>query len=208
DWQKPGNIIGALISSEGELLAEDILMMEDHAMANEGDQRFNAISYNPVANTFLTTWSDTRPDWMNAAIGARFVKSDGTVEGDAFPIVDFTGAQMIAYPVFIEALPGYLVAYEHDDKDLDVHYFMDTTAQLDVRVRWMDEAGAPISDTQLRLAVGEANQRFVRAAYSTKSHVALVVWQEDDGKTSDPTGHMTATGGNIMAAIVEATSGG
>ncbi len=200
-WTEPGNIVGALVSADGTVLAADISMVEDQGGEDEGDQRFNFIAWDSKRQRFLVTWGDTRPSWQNASIGGRFIDGEGVPIGEDFPFIDGPGAQMIAHPIYAAKRDQYLVVWERDPSDLDVHYFMDIDAELDVAAAWIDPDGEMVGSS-ISIAAGEVNERFAKSAYSPQSDAALIVWQADAGRSDDPTGHMTATGGDLAAVIL------
>ena len=194
------DISGALLSSEGKIIINDIPMCMDADGAN-ADQRFNGISYNSKTNRFLISWTDTRDSLQNTGVMGRIVEADGTMSADDFPLIDVPGAQMISHTVYVPEEDKYFISFERDLNDLDAFYFKDISANLDIAAMWLDGNGRPESDI-IDIFKGEGNHRFVRFAYSPKSSTFLLVWQSDfPGVSDSEEGHIMSAGGNILGKI-------
>lgn len=194
------DIFGALLSSDGTILKNNISMCFDADGIN-ADQRFNGIAYNSKTNQFLASWTDTRDSLQNAGVVGRIVQPDGSMPEEDFPLVDAPGAQMISHAVYVPEEDKYFIAFERDLNELDKFYFKDITANLDIAAMWLDADGKPESDI-IDIYSGEGNNRFVRFAYSNKCSSFLLVWQSDFPGVSDSVdGHIMSAGGNIMGKI-------
>ncbi len=194
------DIFGALLSSDGTILANNIPMCFDADGIN-ADQRFNGIAYNSKNNQFLSSWTDTRDSLQNTGVVGRIVNSDGSMPEEDFLLVDAPGAQMISHAVYVPEEDKYFIAFERDLNELDNFYFKDITANLDIAAMWLDAEGRPEPDI-IDIFKGEGNHRFVRFAYSAQSKTFLLVWQSDFPGVSDSAeGHIMSAGGNIMGKI-------
>jgi len=112
------DISGALLSSEGKIIINDIPLCMDANGAN-ADQRFNGLSYNSKTNRFLISWTDTRDSLQNTGVMGRIVEADGTMSADDFPLIDVPGAQMISHTVYVPEEDKYFISFERDLNDLD-----------------------------------------------------------------------------------------
>ncbi len=194
------DISGALLSSDGKIIINDIPMCMDADGIN-ADQRFNGISYNSKTNSFLISWTDTRNSLQNTGVMGRFAEADGTMPADDFPLVDAPGAQMISHTHYVAEEDKYFIAFERDLNDLDPFYFKDISANLDIAAMWLDADGRPESEI-IDIFKAEGNHRFVRFAHSPKSSAFLLVWQSDfPGVSDSEEGHIMSAGGNIMGKI-------
>jgi hypothetical protein len=197
----PSNIMGALLDKDGAVLVNDIAMCVDTDGPNEGDQRFNGIVYNPDKNEFLTSWTDTRPTLKNAGIAGRIITAGGAIGSDFISLADDAGAQMISQAIYVPEMKKYFMVYEHNDTDLDVLYFMDKKAKLDIYARWLSDTGNP-EGAAIPLCVQDGNQRFTRAAYASKKGCFFIAWQDDFPISKEPTtGHRVSPGGNIYGTV-------
>jgi hypothetical protein len=194
------DIFGALLSSDGTILANNIPMCMDSDSIN-ADQRFNGITYNSKTNQFLVSWTDTRDSLQNTGVVGRIVNSDGSMPEEDFPIVDAPGAQMINHAVYVPGEDKYFIAFERDLNELNNFYFKDITANLNIAAMWLDADGRPESDI-IDIFNLEGNHRFVRFAHSSNSKTFLLVWQTDFSGVSDSEdGHIMSAGGNIMGRV-------
>jgi len=195
------NIRGALFDWDGSMLLNDIPMCVDH-LTVDADQRFNNISYNPNTNQYLVSWSESGSSLLNAGIVGRIVNADGLMPAEAFVLVDEAGAQMIGHTDYLAEHNKYYIAFEKDDNDLDLFYFKDITANLDIGARWLGSDGLP-EGSMIDIFSGSENQRFVRFAHSTASDTLLLIWQNDfPGQSDDWFGHIMTAGGDIAGALI------
>jgi hypothetical protein len=194
------DIYGALLSADGTVLVNNITMCVD-ANSVDGDQRFNAITYNSKTNRFLVSWTDTRDSLQNAGIVGRIVEADGSMLGGDFVLVDAPGAQMIGHTHYVPQDDEFFVTFERDLNDLDKFYFKDISANLDIAAMWLDADGRPRGD-MVNVVNREGNQRFVRFAHNTKENTFLIVWQDDfPGVSDSEEGHIMSAGGNIRGTL-------
>jgi hypothetical protein len=194
------DIYGALLAADGTVLVNNITMCVD-AKGVDGDQRFNAITYNSKTNQFLVSWTDTRDSLHNIGIVGRIVEADGTMPAEDFTLVDGPGAQMIGHTLYLPKDDKYFIAFERDRNDVDPFYFKDITAHLDIGAMWLDANGQP-EGHMIDIINGEGNQRFVRFAHNTQNNSVLLVWQDDFPGVSDSVeGHIMSAGGNIMGKL-------
>jgi len=189
------DIYGALLSGDGAVLAADIPMCADAGGAN-ADQRFNGIAYNEKKNEFLVSWTDTRDSISNVAVMGRIVNADGSMPAGDFPLVDGPGAQMISHTHYVPGDDFYLVAFERARRPVDIFYFKDINARLDIGALMLDGSGRPAGGMIDIYAAGN-NQRFVRFAHNAGTNSFLLVWQSDFPGVSDSVeGHIMSAGGN------------
>ena len=194
------DIYGALLAADGTILVNNITMCVD-ANGIDGDQRFNAITYNSKTNQFLVSWTDTRDSVHNVGIVGRIVEADGTMPAEDFTLVDAPGAQMVGHTLYLPKDDKYFIAFERDLNDVDPFYFKDITAHLDIGATWLDANGQP-EGGMIDIINGDRNQRFVRFAHNTKGNTLLLVWQDDFPGVSDSVeGHIMSAGGNIMGKL-------
>ncbi len=190
------DIYGALFTGNGTESVNDIAMCID-----DGDQRFNQIVYNTGKNEFLVSWTDAKDSMQNVGISGRIVDVSGDMAADDFTLVDSAGAQMIGHTHYLSEHDEYFIALEFDDDDLDLFYFKDITAHLDIGAMWIDSTGDSI-DPFININQDEGNQRFVRFAHDTSNDSFLLIWQDDFPGVSDTeSGHIMSAGGNISGVL-------
>ncbi len=190
------DIYGALLTGDGTITVNDIAMCID-----DGDQRFNQIAYNQDKNEFLVSWTDARDSMMNVGITGRILDASGDMAAGDFSLVDTAGAQMIQHTHYLPEHDQYFIALEFDDEDLDLFYFKDITAHLDIGAMWIDSTGDSI-EPFININQNEGNQRFVRLAHGTANDSFLLIWQDDFPGVSDTEGgHIMSAGGDISGVL-------
>jgi len=194
------NIMGALLDGDGNILLNDIEMCVDEATEN-ADQRMNEISYNPNTNEYLASWVYAGGILQNVGIVGRIVDTNGLMPADDFVLVDAPGAQMVGHTHYLAEHDKYYIVFEKDDKDLDIFYFMDLTAELDIGAMWLDGYGQP-EGSMIDIFSGIGNQRFNRFAHSPANDTFLILWQDDFDVADDIFGHIMTSGGDIGGTLV------
>ena len=202
-WQEPGDIYGILLDGKGEIIADDIPMVDDHGNANEGGQWLNNIAYNPDKNEFLVSWMDTRPSMENVGIVGRIINSVGVPAGADFILVDDApGAQFWHQTVYLQERKMYCAIWQdgrNDDPNVDVLKEVNS----DIYAKWLDSTGAPAA-AEFSVCTEKNNQRYPVVAYSPVMDRLLFTWRDelDEEVPGDGgSGHVTEAGGNIMGKI-------
>ncbi|MCK5186665.1 MAG: hypothetical protein KAR43_05970 [Deltaproteobacteria bacterium] len=202
DWQQLSNIYGALLDAEGNFIAEDIPMCEDHGLPDEGDQRHNNIAYNPDKNEFLVSWTDMRPSLNNVGVVGRIINADETLAGEHLILTDPAEAQIFPHIVYVRPKESYFALWEDNRNDELNTYWRDAT-NLDIYAGWLNSSGDPIG-SHLPLWIGDGMQRYSRLAYSPLMDRFLIVWRdevEEEVLEEEGSGHIVESGGNIMGKM-------
>jgi hypothetical protein len=202
-WTEPGDIYGILLNGDGNVLVKDIPMVDDFGNEDEGGQWLNNIAYNPVKNEFLVSWMDTRPSMENVGIVGRIIKQDGMPAGPDFTLVDDApGAQFWHQALYLPGRNMYCAVWQdgrNDDPDIDIM----STTNSDIYGTWLSSAGKPMG-TEFPISTEENNQRYTVVAYNPLMDRLLIVWRdelEEEVLDGGGSGHVTASGGNIMGKI-------
>ena len=202
-WTEPGDIYGILLDGEGNVLAKDIPMVDDFGNEDEGGQWLNNIAYNPVKNEFLVSWMDTRPSMENVGIVGRIIKHNGVPGGPDFTLVDDApGAQFWHQALYLQGKNMYCAVWQdgrNDDPDVDI---MQPT-NSDIYGKFLSPAGTPVG-SEFPICTDENNQKYTVLAYSPLMDRLLIAWRdelEEEVLDGGGSGHVTASGGNIMGKI-------
>ncbi len=202
-WTEPGDIYGILLDGKGDVLVNDIPMVDDFGNEDEGGQWLNNIAYNPVKNEFLVSWMDTRPSMENVGIVGRIIKHTGFPAGPDFTLVDDApGAQFWHQAVYLQGRNTYFAVWQdgrNDNPDVD----MMNPNNSDIYGKWLSPTGKQIG-SELPVCTDENNQKYTVVAYNPLMDRLLIAWRDEleeeilDGEGS---GHVTVSGGNIMGKI-------
>ncbi len=194
-WEEPGDIYGALLDGDGNILINDIAMCDDYGQDNAGDQRVQHITYNPDRNEFLATWWDSRPSLDGNGVVGRIIKADGSPGGPDFVVADAPGSQSFPHVVYIEKKKKYFAIWDDSRTSAETG--------VDVYGRWLDKTGKPErADFPICNDVGV--QHYSELAYSPLMDRFLIVWRvdvEDEPTVPGGSGHVKESGGNVMGKI-------
>ncbi len=204
-WKENGEIYGALLDSDGNVLVNDIAMIDDFGEADEGDQRLNEIAYNPDKNEFFVCWTDTAPSLNNIGVRGRMIASDGTLAGPIFVVADTVAPQIHPHIIYVPTQKQYFILWEDGRNAEDPNADWSTIADLDIYGKWMSPNGMFFSD-EIVFCEEPGIQRYSSIGYSAKTDRMLIAWQDvvdEDlqlGETDDQAGqHVREQGGNIYA---------
>lgn len=201
-WMEPGEIFGALMDGDGNIVVEDIKITDDFGKENEGDQRVEAIAYNSDRNEFLVVWWDSRPSLDGTGVMGRIIKADGTPAGPDFVLADGPGAQTYPHLVYVEKRKKYFLIWD-DSRNGSGNGF-DNVSNWDVYAKWLGPTGEPEGE-DIPICIKEGNQRYSELAYSPLMDRFLIIWREEvpgeggGGELSG--GHIEDVGGNVMGTI-------
>ncbi len=201
-WKEPSNIYGALLDWQGSILVDDIPMVEDYGLGDEGDQRHNTITHNPRRNEFLVCWTDGRPSLKNVGVVGRIITSKGSLAGPTFVIADVQGPQIFPQAAYSEKRDMYLVIWD-DGRNDDPDRYWRKVENWDVYATWLDPSGKP-AGSHIPVCQKDGTQRFSRVAYNPGADRFLIAWREfaDEGIVPKETsGHLVDSGGNIVGKI-------
>ncbi len=207
-WTEPGDMYGALLDGEGNIIKADIPIIDDHGEDDAGGQWLNNIAYNPDRKEFLVSWMDTRPS-LNSGVGivGRFFKSDGSPAGPDFTLVDTIGSQYWHQSLYIPEKQRYVVVWQDTRNDAPDATPLNTK-NTDIYARWFNAKGEPV-DTEITLCTEQLNQQYAIVAYCPLMDRLLFAWR-DELKEEVPggggSGHVAESGGNIMGKIIGAQS--
>lgn len=203
-WEQNGEIYGALLDSGGNVLVNDIPMIDDFGSTEEGDQRHNEIAYNVDKNEFFVCWTDMVPSLNNVGIRGRFITADGEINGQIFSVADEAGPQIFPHPIYISARKSYFIMWEdgRNQEDPTIHW-RDST-NLDIYGKWVSSDIKFFSE-EIVFCDDPGVQRYASISYADKSDRMLVAWQDiveedirlDDGSEQ----HVKEPGGNVYAVI-------
>ena len=204
-WEQPGEIYGALLDGEGNVLVNDIPMIDDFGTPGEGDQRHNEVTYNPDRNEFFVCWTDTAPSLDNVGIRGRFIAADGKLAGPVFTVVDGIGPQIFPHSIYSSSRKNYFIVWEDGRKQDDPDAGWREMTNLDIYGKWMSANGRRFSD-EIVFCEEPGVQRYSSISYAEKTERILVTWQDivdEDlnlGETDDQSGqHVKESGGNVYA---------
>jgi hypothetical protein len=201
-WEQNGEIYGALLDSDGNVLVNDIAMIDDYGTAEEGDQRHNEIAYNADKNEYFVCWTDMAPALENVGVRGRFITSKGELGGPVFVIADDAGPQIYPHPLYIAAKKKYFVTWEDGRNQEDTSLLWRNSTNLDIYGKWMSSNGKFYSK-EIVFCDDPGVQRYSSVSYTDKSDRMLVAWQdivEEDiqlGETDNQ--HIKEKGGNVYA---------
>jgi len=206
-WKENGEIYGALLDSDGNVLVNDIAMIDDFGEADEGDQRLNEVEHNPDKNEFFVCWTDTAPSLNNIGVRGRMIASDGTLAGPIFVVADTISPQIHPHPVYVPTQKQYFILWEDGRNAEDPNADWSTIADLDIYGKWMSPNGMFFSE-EIVFCEEPGIQRYASISYAEKTDRMLVAWQDvvdEDlqlGETDDQAGqHVREQGGNIYAIV-------
>ena len=204
-WEQSGEIYGALLDGEGNVLVNDIPMIDDFGTAGEGDQRHNEVTYNPDRNQFFVCWTDTAPALDNVGIRGRFITADGKLADPVFTVVDGLGPQIFPHSIYSSPRKSYFIVWEDGRNQDDPDAGWREMTNLDIYGKWMSANGRRFSD-EIVFCEEPGVQRYSSVSYAEKTERILVTWQDivdEDlnlGETDDQSGqHVKESGGNVYA---------
>lgn len=206
-WEQNGEIYGALLDGAGNILVNNIAMIDDFGNEDEGDQRHNVLAYNADRNEYLACWTDMSPSLKNTGVRGRFVAADGSLRGPVFTIVDAAGPQMFPHAVYVPTCKKYFVVWEdgRNQEDTAVHWRNSTN--IDIYGMWMSVLGKPDS-AETVFCDDPGVQRYSSISYSHSSDTMMIVWQDvvdEDlrlGEIDEQEGqHIKETGGNVYGIV-------
>ena len=206
NWREPGDIYGALVSSTGEILKEDIPVCDDTGEEDEGDQRQQHQTYNSKANNFFVVWADWRPTAQDGGIYARIVNADGKPEGEDFEFVDNPHLQIFCSVSYHEKSDRIFAAWDdkrdsnpdsEDEKEQD---------RKDIYARWFSPDGIP-DGPEIPIEIQEGEQRNPKLVYNPLMNQFLIAWRnynvDEAGGSDDPLGggHINEAPGNVEGML-------
>jgi hypothetical protein len=205
-WTEPGDMYGALLDGEGNIIKADIPIVDDHGENDAGGQWLNSIAYNPDRKEFLVSWMDTRPS-LNSSVGivGRFFKPDGSPVGPDFTLVDTVGSQYWHQSLYIPEKKRYVVVWQDTRNDAPDATPLNTK-NTDIYARSFNSKGEPV-DTEIPLITEPRNQQYAVVAYCPLMDRLLFAWRdelEEEIPGGGGSGHVTESGGNIMGKIIGA----
>jgi hypothetical protein len=201
-WKSNGDIFGAVVSGNGEIIKKDIPVCDDNAKENEGDQRQQHQAYNSKANNYFVVWWDERPSTQNAAIYARIINADGEPAGNDFPLVDAPKPQIFCSPRYHEKTDRIFAVWD-DMRDADPDS-QDAAkrSQRDIYARWFLPTGEP-DGPEIPIETNNGEQRDPKLIYNPLMDTFLIVWRNynvtETGGGGAPIGggHITEAPGNV-----------
>ncbi|MBN2107522.1 MAG: hypothetical protein JW832_08840 [Deltaproteobacteria bacterium] len=206
-WEQNGEIYGALLDGDGNVLVNDIPMIDDFGTVDEGDQRHNEIAYNPHRNEFFVSWTDMAPSLDNVGIRGRFISADGKITGEVFTIADAAGPQIYPHAVYVPSVKKYFIIWEDGRNEDDPSLHWRSATNLDIYGKWMSSDGKTFSE-EIVFCDDPGVQRYSSLSYAKKSNRLLVAWQDiidEDlslGETDNQSGqHIKEKGGNVYAIV-------
>lgn len=199
-WQDPGNIYGALLDGEGNILVEDIPMVDDAGKEDEGDQRVQSIVYNPDRNEFLASWWDSSPSLEGSSgVVGRIINADGAPEGPEFVVADGPGSQSFPHLVYVKDNQMYFAVWDDTrNQNPDAE-----EANEDIYAKWLSSAGEPVG-SDIPVCIVERSQTYSEVAYNPVMNRFLIVWRdevEEEVWEEGGSGHVVESGGNVMGRI-------
>jgi len=206
NWREPGDIYGALVSSTGEILKEDIPVCDDTGEADEGDQRQQHQTYNSRANNFFVVWADWRPTSQDGGIYARIINAQGEPAGDDFEFVDNPHLQLFCSVSYHEKSNRIFTAWD-DKRDSDPDSEDEKEQdRKDIYARWFSPDGIP-DGPEIPIEIQEGEQRNPKILYNTLMDRFLISWRnynvDEAGGSDDPLGggHITEAPGNVEGML-------
>ncbi len=199
NWMEPGDIYGALLDGEGNVIVNDIPMVDDHGMDNEGDQRVQSIAYNPDRNEFLAMWWDSRPSLDGGGVVGRIINPDGTPEGSDFIVADAPGSQSFPHAEYVEKRGMYFVIWD-DGRNYDASE--DEDENRDIYAKWLSPDGISAGD-DIPVSTMKGSQRYSELAYNQLMDSFLIVYRNEveEAVSEGGSGHIAESGGDILGKI-------
>jgi hypothetical protein len=178
DWRvDPGNIYGALLDAEGNIITPDIPMVDDVGMENEGDQKVQYITYNSDKNEFLVYWWDTRPSLNNTGIVGRIIDKDGVPVGEDFTLTDGPGIQLFPTAVYVEKRQQYFLVWDEMGEPVYDEDDRASYPNADIYAKWLSPTGESIG-TDIPICTDEGRQGYVEAVYNPVMDRFLIAWRD------------------------------
>jgi hypothetical protein len=204
-WEQNGEIYGALVDGDGNVLVNDIAMIDDFGTPEEGDQRHNEIAYNADKNEYFVCWTDMAPALENVGVRGRFITADGDLASPVFTIADAAGPQIFPHPLYVPNRKNYFIMWEDGRSQEDTTILWRNSTNLDIYGKWMSANGKFFSK-EIVFCDDPGVQRYASISYADKSDRMIVTWQdivEEDihlGEIDDQSGqHIKEQGGNVYA---------
>lgn len=189
------DIYGALLDAEGDMQVE-IPMIDDFEGVDEGDQRVQKLEYNPDKDEFLAAWRDKRDSLDGGAgIVGVIVKSDGSLAGGDFTIIDAAEGQSFPQYVYVQKKKQYFMVWD-DTRNGD----------SDIYAQWLNSSGKPIGDA-IPICTDPGNQGYSNIAYNPLMEQFLITWRDEnapddfDVLPDEGGGHIPGTPGDIQGAL-------
>jgi hypothetical protein len=200
NWMEDGDIYGALLDGQGNIIVNDIPMVDDHEVDDEGDQRVQEIAYNSDRNEFLTMWWDSSPSLDGGGIKGRIIDPEGTALGSDFVVVDAPGSQTFPHAEYIESKKMYFMIWD-DTRNTD-NSSEGSDATRDVYAGWLNPDGTLAGD-DVPITAAEGTQRYSEFAYNPLMDRFLVVYRDevDEAVSEGGSGHIAESGGNILGML-------
>jgi hypothetical protein len=206
NWREPGDIYGALVSSTGEMLTQDIPVRNDAGEEDEGDQRQQHQTYNSKANNFFVVWWDERPATQDGGIYARIINAAGEPEGEDFELVDYPHPQIFCSVSYHQKSDRIFAVW--DDKRDSNPDSEDEQEQdrKDIYARWFLPTGEP-DGPEIPIELQEGEQRNPKINYNPLMNQFLIAWRnynvDEEGGSDAPIGegHITEDPGNVEGML-------
>jgi hypothetical protein len=201
-WTEPANVYGALLDGDGNVMVNDIAMVEDYGMEDERDQRHNKAVYNPDKNEFLACWMDSSLSKNEVDVYGRIYNADGTPAGQAFKLIDGPGAQVFPEISYIKEKKMHFATWDDSRNDDPDTYWRDTV-NWDTYAKWINSSGESVG-ADFPVIVKERNQRYGRSSYNPLMDRMLIVWRDEVDEevlAAGGSGHIVESGGNIVGKI-------
>jgi hypothetical protein len=207
-WSEPSDIYGVLLDTDGNRLTEeDIHIVGDTGIAEEGDQRVQRPAYNPDRDETLVIWADSkRPDLDGGGLVGRIIGSDGIPKGPDFVIADAPGSQSSPEIVYVEDRQEYFVVW-NDCRNCTPGLSRYASDNLDIYGTWLSASGQPIGEN-IPICTEEGNQGYSVVVYNPVMQRLLIAWREQNVdepvEPPDPgaPGHLRPSPGDVMGKII------
>jgi hypothetical protein len=182
DWVLPAEVYGALLDADGNMIKE-IAIMDDYGTEEAGDQRVPNVAYNSCKNEFLVVWevkklSLDEEGIIGSGIVGRIVKSDGTLDGPAFTVVDKPRIQHWPSIVYVEDEKKYFMSWTDTRSDGlnpgDPWYFSEKT---DIYASWLDNTGSPVGN-EIAICDCAGKQSSGVVSYNPVMKNFLITWYD------------------------------
>jgi hypothetical protein len=180
-YDKPGEVYGALIDGDGNVI-RDITLHDDFSQDNPEENAYQGdpnVFYNPDKNEYLAVWNSSGPGLDGIAIVGRIVAPDGKFKSKEFTIVDAPGYQGLAVAIYVQKRKEYFLVFM-DGRDADPKSEQTwQNIEKDIYAIWLRDNGKPRFNSQLiPVCVAEGDQAFPRLAYDEDKERFLILYRE------------------------------
>ncbi|MGQ9560233.1 MAG: FlgD immunoglobulin-like domain containing protein [Candidatus Oleimicrobiaceae bacterium] len=171
--------------------------------AAEGLQGWPQATYNPNCDEYLVVWEEYRhADTTGSDIWGQFVRGDGTLRGDNFPICQTVGDQFWPHVAFNKYAGCYLVVFE--DYRNATSGTWQWIGNWDVYAALLDMDGRHIpvatseADSCFAISTNPGAAHYTVVSFNDKQQTFLVAWADYRNGSMDIYGQIVSSEGSPL----------